>query len=311
MTTQLSWTASPSAACWQAAEHWAAGRVPAAATMHEALAGGFAAPAEALGVFLRDQNIPTTPFFEHLTPAACEIESNRALAHTALTKTVGRGRADLLAERTAGLLTDCETAYFAAFPRLREELELRYRPLRELWDARGPGLVAGIGRRTDRALVPEAARVAAVPPYLGGGGWPAAPSNTVVFEMVLANPINQLPETVRLGWLVTLLNYDLPDFAEALPSERARDIAAWAMLPAALEAAADLELVWPDAAGQLLATAAAAWLPTTLRRPASDGDSATATLVGGWWQAASRDKAAWGVKLRALGRLLTEAAEEH
>lgn len=308
MTTQLTWTASPSAACWQAAEHWGAGRMPAAATMHEALAAGFAAPALALDAFLREQNIPVAPFFEQLTPAACEIESNRALAHTALTKSLGRARADVFAERTAGLLTDCETAYFAAFPKLREELELRFRPLRELWDARGPGLVAGVGRRTDRALVPEAARVAAVPPYLGGGGWAAAPSNTVVFEMVLANPIDQLPETVRLGWLVTLLNFDLPDFAEALPADRAREVAAWSMLPAVLEAAADLELAWPDATGQLLTTAAAAWLPTALGRPASDADAATATIVSGWWQAASRDKAAWGVKLRALGRLLEEAA---
>lgn len=307
MTTQLSWTASPSAACWQAAEHWGAGRMPAAATMHEALTTGFAAPALALDAFLREQNIPLAPFFEHLTPAACEIESNRALAHTALTKSLGRARADVLAERTAGLLTDCEAAFFAAFPKLREELELRFRPLRELWDARGPGLVAGVGRRTDRGLVPEAARVAAVPPYLGGGGWAAAPSNTVVFEMVLANPIDQLPETLRLGWLVTLLNFDLPDFAEALPPDRAREVAAWSMLPAVLEAAADLELAWPDATGQLLATAAAAWLPTALRGGEVDVSTERLAAVTGWWQAASRDKAAWGVKLRALGRLFAEA----
>ncbi|MBA4019511.1 MAG: hypothetical protein C0483_20290 [Pirellula sp.] len=308
MTTQLSWTASPSAACWQAAEHWAAGRMPAAATMHEALAVKFAAPADALGAFLRDENIPTTLFFEHLTPAACDIESNRALAHTALTKTVGRGRAEVLAERTAGLLTDCEAAYFAAFPKLREELELRYRPLRELWDARGPGLVAGVGRRTDRGLIPEAARVAAVPPYLGGGGWAAPASNTVVFAMVLANPIDQLPETLRLGWLVSLLNFDLPDFAEALPADRAREVAAWSMLPAVLEAAADVELVWPDTTGQLLATAAGAWLPTALRGGEVDVSGERLAAVTGWWTTARGNAAPWGVKLRALARLLVETA---
>lgn len=307
MTTQLSWTASPSAACWQAAEHWGAGRMPAAATMHEALTTGFAAPALALDAFLHEQNIPIAPFFEHLTPAACEVESNRALAHTALTKSVGRARADGLVERTAGLLSDCETAYFAAFPKLREELELRYRPLRELWDARGPGLVAGVGRRTDKRLVPETARVAAVPPYLGGAGWAAASSNTVVFEMVLANPIDALPETVRLGWLVTLLNYDLPDFAEALSPDRAREIAVWAMLPAALEAAADLELTWPDPTGQLLATASEAWLPTALRGGEVDVSTERLAAVTGWWETARGSDAPWGVKLRALGRLLEDS----
>jgi hypothetical protein len=311
VTTRLTFAASPSAACWHAAEQLALGGTPAVAVTAERLAAKFAEPAAALAAFLTDANIPQGAFFEHLTPAACEIESNRQLAHAALTKAVGRGRADSLVEPLAGLLSDCENAYFSVFPDLRKELELRYGPLRELWETRGPGLIAAVGRATDRRLVPETARVAAVPPFgAQGGGWAALGSNTVVFEMVLADPIPGLPESVRLGWLVSQLNFDLPDFSELLAPGAARLVAACAMLPVVLEAAADLEMMRPDEGGHLLTTAAEAWLPAALKTPELKLSELRLAALRGWRETARAPNVPWGVKLKALERLLAETADE-
>ncbi|MBL9083475.1 MAG: hypothetical protein JNK76_16785 [Planctomycetales bacterium] len=311
MTTRLSFTANPSAACWHAAEQLALGGTPAVALTAERLAANFAEPAAALAAFLTAANIPQPAFFDQLTPAACEIDGNRQLAHAALTKTVGRSRAEPLLESLVGLLSDCENAYFAAFPDLRKELELRYGPLRELWDARGPGLLAAVGRATDRRLVPEAVSVAAVPPFgAQGGGWAALGSNTVVFEMVLADPIAGLPETVRLGWLVSQLNIDLPDFSELLAPGAARLVAACAMLPVVLEAAADLEMMRPDEGGHLLTTAAEAWLPAALKSPELKLSESRLAALCGWRESARASGVPWGVKLKALERLLAEAADE-
>ena len=68
--------------------------------------------------------------------------------------------------------------------------------------------MAAIGRLTERELVVERADVILVHPVLGGGGWAYPPYNAVCFEAVLANPIAELPEVVRLGWLLAQLNLD-------------------------------------------------------------------------------------------------------
>ena len=302
MTTRLTWIASPSAACFDAVRRLAGGQT----AVNSALADALGAPAANLRDFLLAAGAPLAEFFAELVPAAAVIESNRQLAHTALTKSLGRGRAEPLVERLAGLLTDCEQASAAAFPRLRDELELRFRPLRELWETRGPGMLAAVGRRTERTLIVDAASVVAVAPFLGGAGWAAPKSNTVVIEAVLANPLGELPETVRLGWLLAQLAADLPDFAELVGPGRSAELFAWAMLPPALEAAADLELVRP-VDERLVRAAAESWLPAAIAAPEFVVDERSLAALEGWRQTAAASAAPWTVKLKALEQLLSEA----
>ena len=93
------------------------------------------------------------------------------------------------------------------YPRLTEELLLRQRPLRELWEAHGPGLLYQISRQQSLEL-PSKAQIVTVLPIHGGGGEAIAEHESVVIETVLANPIGNLPEILRLAWLIAQLSPD-------------------------------------------------------------------------------------------------------
>lgn len=294
MSTRLNWIASPSASCFYAVARLAAGKQPVVPQIADALGG---ATAELIR-FLQGCKVAVEPFFEHLVPAAASIAANRDLARAALTKSVGRDRAEALVDLAAGLLTTCEQAYFQAFPGLVDELDLRSWPLRELWDVGGPGLLVGVGKRTDRRLIVDEATVALVQPFAGGGGSSHAPYNLLTIEAVLTNSLPQLPETVRLAWLLSTLNADLPEFVELLKPGTAAAVMQLALLPAVLEAAADVESVRPDST--LLAAAADAW---QVPRPAGPR---TLEIVEKWWVFTKAKQAPWNIALTALEQLLIE-----
>src|SRR5262249_28738008 len=155
MSIRLNWLASASASCFYAAGRLAAAKTPVTPQIADALNGA----TTELVRFLVDRKVAVGLFFEHLIPAAASIAGNRDLARMALVQTAGRDRAETLLELTAGLLTSCEQAYFQAFPDLVAELELRSRPLRELWEAGGPGMLVGAAKRTDRRLLVEEATI--------------------------------------------------------------------------------------------------------------------------------------------------------
>lgn len=86
------------------------------------------------------------------------------------------------------------------------ETRLRMRPLREHWEARGPGLMKHVMTRLPWIRVPSRPVVRLVLPRKGGGGRIVSPTE-VEFEAVLANPFCELPEVVRLGWLCCCLGF--------------------------------------------------------------------------------------------------------
>ena len=87
------------------------------------------------------------------------------------------------------------------------------------------------------------ADVLVVQPMLGGGGGTHAMYNAVSIEVVLANPLDDLPEVVRLAWLLSALNLDLPRYSDLVPFERLAVIGRLAMIPLVVEAARQVELV--------------------------------------------------------------------
>ena len=170
-------------------------------------------------------------------------------------------------------------------------MELRSEPLREQWEARGPGLMANVARLIGDEVVAEA-DVILVQPALGGGGAAYPKYNSVSMEAVLANPIAELPEVVRLGWLLAQLNLDLPRYEEVLPRDRLLDVGPLAMIPPLLAAAQDVELAHLDEA--TLGTALAAW-----RVPPADP-----TKLIDWWETCQSSSFSWAVALGALDRML-------
>lgn len=262
------------------------------------LAEALSEPARQLVEAIVAGGIPADRFWEHAAGLAAGVHGNRELANVVLTKCIGRSpRQAELTNLLAGAISALENAYDKAAPRSNDELELRSGPLREQWEARGPGLLAQIGRSTEPELIVPQADVLLVHPIQGGGGEAHLAYNSAAIEAVLTNPRAELPEVVRLAWLLAQLNNDLPLYQGNLTRDRAAELGAYALLPATLAAAESVELARCDSA--TLALAAEMWLD----------DPKEAQFIGTleqWWQVYGESRPRWSVALAALDRLLVE-----
>jgi hypothetical protein len=253
-------------------------------------------PALDLAAEIRAADLPSARFWRHLIPLAGTGLARRPLVETAVAKTVGRGpRLETIVAKLDPCIAEVESAVRRALPQLNDELPLREGPIREQWEARGAGMLQEIGRLTEPALIPERCDVLLLHPALGGGGKAHLAYNSVRLEGVLANPVAQLPEVVRLAWLVAQLNLDLPAHSEAIHADRLPHIARFAMLVPALIAAESVELVRfaPDEVSRAIA----AW-----RLSVPDGVDGAA-LVRDWWQTYVDARPPWSVALAALDQL--------
>ena len=229
-------------------------------------------------------------------PLAASFDGDPELAKVALNKAVGRNHPACCAPVAAEAVVRLQAALLAARPRIAEELPLRMEPLRNQWEARGPGLLAGMRRLTGDDLLVPAASLVLVQPVLGGGGEPHPTYNRVTFEAVLANPIACLPEVLRLGWLLAQLNFDLPVYEDRLGRKRMEFVGPLALIPVVLAAAEDIELARCDAEHLRLA------LTTWLDRP-----DVFDTLAA-WWETYRESRPSWIVGLAALGEMLGEGS---
>ena len=162
------------------------------------------------------------------------------------------------------------------------------------------GLLSAVGEITEGELITTQGCVDLVHPVLGGGGAAYPDFNTVLLEAVLTNPVPALPEVVRLGWLVSQLNLELPRYQGELQRDRAFELGSWAMLPATLAAAQDLDLAKLDEPTMRLAIKA--W------RIAAPRSSAFVHDLMSWWKTYQADRPPWNVAITALDMLI--ATEE-
>jgi hypothetical protein len=252
-----------------------------------------AAEVENLAGDLAAVGLESAIFFDHAIPLSARFDAPLEWAKVLVLKALGpRTAPELIAARLARSRIALEAAFARAHPQLLEELELRSEPLRLQWEARGAGLMKGIARLFDPDLVVEQADVILVQPALGGGGSAHPPYNSLHIEAVLTNPLAELPEVVRLGWLWAQLNLDLPKFQDALHRDRLHQIGRLAMIPAVLAAAEDVELARLDEA--TLAMALTAWRAS----------GAEPAQLLEWWETRQATAAAWNVALGALDRML-------
>jgi hypothetical protein len=292
MSTELSWRPQPLVSALHAAKAVSRKQPLADRRLAEALAE----PAARLASEISAAHLPAERFWRHLIPLATQIDSRRQFVETAVTKTVGRGpRFEAVCTHLAAAVAAVDCAMRAALPQLADELAIRERPLREQWEARGPGLLKQIGWLTDEALIVQQSEVLLVHPALGGDGEAHLAYNNVRIEAVLANPIAELPEVVRLGWLVAQLDLDLPIHSESIQADRLPHVARFAMLPATLAAAQAVELA--RFTPETLSTAISAW-----RLSAPAGLDAAA-LVNEWWQTYQQSRPPWRVALAALNQM--------
>jgi hypothetical protein len=156
---------------------------------------------------------------------------------------------------------------------------------------------------TEDPLLVESATVTLVAPIVGGHGRAHLLGNRVTFEAVLVNPHPHLPETLRLGWLLSQLNQDLPMFSERIPRERMPLVVGLATLPLVLAAAETVELARLDA--ETLRSALECWhLPPQL--PADSEDEDVIERLQAWWGTYQGSATRWPVALAALDAMLSE-----
>jgi hypothetical protein len=296
MATEIRWKASLSATCLHAALCRQAGIAAANALPGEAIQR----PADALYDEIANGGWPVDALLSQLAALASEYENNRELVTRALTR-LDIYSVESVVGRVAGAIADLEAALRRVQPEIVDELAVRGRPLMEQWEARGPGMLNQLARSTDELIVPETAEIVLVAPYAGGHGVAHAPVNRVTFEAVLVNPHAELPETVRLAWLLGQLNSDLPRFADALPTGTASGTFGAttfraAMLAPALTAGEVVELTRCDEA--MIDTAIDAW------RLRDELPADAATRIWRWWEAWLERPLKWPVAVAALGEML-------
>ena len=252
-------------------------------------------PAAALAHQIALYNLPELRMWRNLAAFVPTFDTRRQAVKIAGLRSQGSPLSEIAVAAIAGAVTDLEKAVNDSFPDLTSELELRGRVLREQWEARGPGMLARMQQMLPDEVILQGSDVLLVQPALGGDGKPHLVNNTVRMEAVLANPHPKLPEAVRLAWLLSQLNLDVPKFSEDIHPDRLPHITAFAMLPVVLEAAHYVELVTFDR--ELLPLAIEAW---RLRVPADvDGPE----LVANWWMTYQEARPTLAVALKALDEM--------
>lgn len=268
----------------------------------EALQAALALPVQRLQLRLSAIPIPPAWLWRHFIPLAADVGDHRELARLSLIKGYGRagpaeceGLTQSLWEIEHAFTQACQAAAPGRAP--LEDLRLREKPLRELFEARGPGLLALCGSISEPELIAGAATVYCVHPVLGGAGRAHLEYNAVTMEGVLADPHPRLPEVVRLGWLLAQLQQDVPIYSESIHRDRLPAIAALAMLPVVLAAAEQVELARCN--HETVTEALDAWRIATPESWKSD----RAGPLWAWWESYRAARPAWPVALAALASL--------
>ncbi len=290
-TMEVRWLVSFSASCLHAAEAFAHGQLIVEPRMAEAIAE----PAQILRQTVVAAGLPRTLFWRNLVGLTVVADGNLHLAQRAVTKTVGAARAEQAAGQLAAAIAGVETAVRQALPNMMEDLSLRLRPMREQWEAHGPGLLHCIARWTDPRIIAQQAQVILVHPSLGGGGSAHVAFNNALIEAVLTNPTEELPEMLRLAWLLSQLNLDLPMFSDTIHGKRLPHVAELAMIPVTLKAAEELDLLQLDP--ETIDLALNAWHVVT------PPDVDPVDVLWRWWGTYVETRPRWDIAFTALDRM--------
>jgi hypothetical protein len=295
MNIELRWLPSQSASCFHATEALRRGQ----SLVDAKLANSITGPARKLLQEVNALGLPEEDFFYHLVPLSAGIENNRELAEVTLRKTIGSGpRSSLLVGSLAGRIGDVEAAVRRDFPDMVDDLRAQVEPLEREWARFGTTILGSVGQLTDERLIVHRADVILVYPATGGSCEAHLDCNSVLVEPMPSDSPGQLPQVVRLAWLLSQLNVDLPIFSEQIPAAHRSDIAALAMLPPVLTVAANLELAQCD-----LATVQAA-LDAWYGNVESNAD--TAETVLDWWATYQSARPPINVALAALHQMVFE-----
>ncbi len=291
MQTKLHWLVSSLASCFYTLPALIEGK----RLTNPVLAQGFVQSAHGLTAELKLSKIDRSRFLEQATMLAIEARDCSQLA-SAVLQTCGGHTDPQTHDHVSSCLSEIYQAFTSAIPDAEEELTVRGQAIRQRWETCGPGLLQAISEVTHPQVVPDQASVVLVSPVLGGGGVALLPRGTVLLEAVLTDPVETLPEVLRLAWLLSQLNLNVPVFCERIPNKRVGRAAALAMLPATLAAAESLGLARCDQ--PTIALALRTW------HLESGLVDEVAAMLSHWWSELCEKKSRFAQALTALDRLL-------
>lgn len=290
---ELQWIPSATSSCYHAAEGLRRGLQLASPS----LTARFAEAAENLAAEIRSVGLDEDRVWTYLCAYAHQLEANRQLITQALQKTAGaHGFTGRVAEGLVGRVADLEAAMKADLPDADTELQHRRGPIEQHWKARGPGLLRAFASVTDEGLLAGRAEIVLVYPAFGGGGTAHLNNNSIRVEAVLANVQPELPETVRVGWLLAQLNHDIPIYGERVHRSRLPLLAQLATLPPILQSAEVVELA--SLSKEMLITALSTW------RIDVASNVETADIMLNWWDTYTSSRPSWNIALAALDQML-------
>lgn len=306
----------------------------------------FAREAQSVSERLVTASVSETLFWDHLldelissgsdaslTPQICEVALLRA------------GHSQLQSDQTAAAidrsLDHCRRLMNADAPRWAEQLRLRYAPLKQSYEAYGPGMLRSIGNQIwsgtpPKDWWPKRVTVHAVQPLRGGAAGRSGFQSSVWIEAVLTDISPQVPEWLRLTYQLTLLAIDTQTRTHASgglsgsstsgagggkysskgksPSELPWSLGiiplilhqagAAGVLPAErLPISEALELWWlPEE------NASSHWLRNLMRDvPGSGASSILAETLANWWRESGSQAAAFPIALKELNANLTSS----
>lgn len=294
----LQWTKSHSTSALHAAECLCR----FAPQIHdENLCAKLGPPAKELGICLQDLDPHgSNRLWAPLVILGSKIGSNSALANQLISDhTVGFVEQSL-AQRLIGSITEVEAAFQLLFPKYLDQFEYRIKPLQDQWFGYGGGFMAHLRRLTHCDSYVREASVVAVQPILGGAGRAVAQYQSVHIEAVLTNPLPELPEVIRLGWLLSQLVTTPFRSQSGLAPEAFDRLIPIAMLAPSLACGEVLELTKCNESVAELAIEN--WnipIPTKYAE-----DSGLVGTVMDWWETCLSSKPEWSVALKALAHRL-------
>lgn len=266
------------------------------ATNDEKLTAALKGPIGRVNERLELSELDSTRFW--LTLVKCSLADDaKRVEHSLLRAGCSELAIDSTAPAIVGQLTDVRLAFRNRYPKIAEQLPLRSGPLRELWDAAGPGLMREVGRRTINTIIPSKATALLVQPVRGGDGGLIDRNDTIWIEAVLTHPDPSIPETLRLVWLLARKGVDRIESNRWVQAERLPQVVALALIPFVLSAGEELGLCRTGDAE--IRRAVDLWHAAEIQQR----ESSTESLVR-WWSQMREGELPLPVALKALDKML-------
>lgn len=339
---KLQWIASTSLSLVRMVQSCAAVNHPAAALRREGNRFALKDPV-AGGAFLRESQqvsdrliltaVNENKFWEQisdeLVAASNDAPLTTALCEVALLRS---GHSQLQSEQTAAAihraLDGCRRLLASDQPRLADQLRLRYAPLKQSYEAYGPGLLRTVGKQIWNGSPPtnwwpNRVSVHAVQPLHAGASGLSSYQCSVWIEAVLTDISPAVPEWLRLAYELTHMAIDTHTRTHASGSGDVKTIGEsktstdlpWSLgiIPLILDRAADAEMI-PRGPLPLATAIELGWASDDAivasfsnRGGGSAGNSSNlAHVLDRWWRDIGCSSRAFPIALKDLSARLAE-----